>query len=671
MKGFKKLSISSKKLLAVSFFIVCALISSTFGLTMISSKAEDIVAPTTGFNEVVHYEFRDTRNLGKDSLSKYNLIAEDTVIVDETNGGVKLDGLMYAPKIDSDGNDFSDLIKGSFSISVRVYMKTGEQTAHRLFATGSYGNSFTANWRHSGFQIGIDDPNSSDAIMKYFGTNSGSAKTTGYLFNSTPAWHRITMIYDQTAMTLRMVATNESDNTFTFDVTENLTTEIAFGGFAYSFTIGAGSNFGKNIQNRVAMANFTPSLSDFRIYSGVIDSQEIAKIATYDAEGWKLDEIPEDQTGCEKFVHYEFKDKNNLGKDTLGNYDLVVGSGVTYDEVNGGVTVGKTQGILYAPKISGTDNDFSDLITGSYSVSMRVYIREVDGGGNYLVATGSYSSHFRAEWSYSGLKMGLGNGQEGAFGSSSSAIGNTVLFDTVFSWYRIHMIYDESTLTFRVIVQEENNDLYSYDYTTKLTAVSQFGGHANTFTIGAQSKFGASTTQYANGTLSSGDVVFYPNISDFRLYKGVLDEDEIKAIEEYDKNNYFTVVYKDGNNVIKESKVLKTKKAGAFVPEKVGYTFDGWYSDAELTQEVSKITFGQEETVTVYAKWISTQTTGVATNSANLGGATVETFVANSGNENISAGSTGCNGQVETIVWLAPLCAVAIIIICKIKKVIK
>ena len=50
-----------------------------------------------------------------------------------------------------------------------------------------------------------------------------------------------------------------------------------------------------------------------------------------------------------------------------------------------------------------------------------------------------------------------------------------------------------------------------------------------------------------------------------------------------------------------------TKKAGtvidlsAYVPIKDGYTFDGWYTDAELTTVITSVTLN--DNVTVYAKW--------------------------------------------------------------------
>ena len=677
MSKFINLTQKVKKIAFLVMLSVCAIAFSITGTTLLKGSAStlaEITAPATGFNEVVHYEFRDSRNFGKDSLGNYNLIVGTGVEVYETNGGLSLGGVMYAPKLDTSGTDFSDLIKGSFSLSMRVYMKTGEKTAHRLFATGSYGNSFTANWRYSGFQMIYDNATSADGNLKYYGTNANSALTTGNLFSDTAAWYRITMIYNDTDLSFRMLATKEGDSAYAFDSTQTLPEKAVFGGFAYSFTIGAGSNFGANIQNKVAMSTFTPNISDFRLYSGIIDNAEISSIATYDQTPWKLDELTGDNAGYESVVHYEFKDKTNLGKDSLGNYDLTVGSGVVYDDLNGGVTIGKTGGILYAKDL-GDGKDFSDNITGSYTISMRVYIRGVNNGGNYLVSTGSYSSHYRAEWSYSGLKIGMGNSQEAAFGSSNSSIGNTVLFNNEFAWYRITMIYDESTLQFRVISQRENDEYYSYDYSEQLSSVSTFGGSAYSFTIGGQSKFGANVKQYSDGTIT-GDGIAYPNISDFRLYKGVIDEAELAKIQAYDAENYFTVNYMDGTDVVKTEKVLKTKPTPTYTPEKTGYTFNGWYTNAEFTGEtVDTVVYAEKKTLALYAKWtenplpsppaLEDSSSDTSSDSAETSDSADNSTTSSS---EVGLGNTGCNGSVVGAVAFAPIGILATLLACKRKK---
>lgn len=59
-----------------------------------------------------------------------------------------------------------------------------------------------------------------------------------------------------------------------------------------------------------------------------------------------------------------------------------------------------------------------------------------------------------------------------------------------------------------------------------------------------------------------------------------------------------TITFMDGDEVIKESTVLKD--ALEFVPEKEGFVFDGWYLDEDFSEEVTE---KPTESVTLYAKW--------------------------------------------------------------------
>lgn len=653
------------------FSLICLAVLCLTVFTIGGAKITGVMAQETNqasFNQVAHYEFRDKRNFGKDSLGNYDVDVGEGVTVNETIGGLTLGGLITARKIDGTSNDFSDLIDGSFSLSFRAYMsQSGAQNA-RFLCTGASAKAFAIIWRHSGFQILYSDGTTEKNAT--WGTNKTSAITTKgqYIFDDVASWYRITMIYDESNLSFRIIATaDRAENPINYDVTKTFTGEANFGGFSNVFTIG-GQTTGQSTQsvyNAVAQEKW-PVLSDFRIYSGVIDQTEMQNIKTYDIENkWKLDEVeePEEPEVLEGIAHYKFDDKTNLGKDSLGNHDLVVGSGVVYDDYNGGVVVGKSKGILYAPKIEGTDNDFSDTITGSFSVSMRVYICEVNSGGNYLVSTGSYSSNFRIEWASSGLSVGMGASQDVKFGTSSSAVGNTVLLNPSFAWYRITIIYNEKDMTLRLVAVEEGNPFYTYDYTKKLTAPAIFGGHKNTFTIGGQSNFGSSIIQYADGSVD--DATFYPIISDFRLYKGVFGEEELTSIYQEDAQKYFTVKYNDGTNTLKEVKYLKTKTQSVYIPEKAGYEFLGWYANSNLSgAEVTDVTYSQSEVVTLYAKWESKTTTTSGTNK-NL--PTVETFSTQAPSNNQQQ-QTGCNGSLSGTIALLPLCFIGITLLKKKNK---
>ena len=292
MDKFFKLS-QSKKFVATLALAVFAFVFALTGITLLNVNAEplssavvnedgtlaDITPPTNGgYYGIAHYEFNDADNLGKDSLGNFDLAVGSGVTVDETNGGASLGGIMYAQKINDQNTDFSDLMAGSWSISTRIYMQTGEKTAHYLFATGSYSNAFMLCWRYSGFQVAraID-------TYSYVGTNSGSAKTSGNLFDATPSWYRLNIIFNDSDNSLKFLATKDNDDSFEFLATTSLVNENYFGGHSYSFTIGGQSSFGSSIKQKLAMSTFTPSMSDLRIYSGVIDQDEIDAIAAYDA----------------------------------------------------------------------------------------------------------------------------------------------------------------------------------------------------------------------------------------------------------------------------------------------------------------------------------------------------------------------------------------------------
>lgn len=69
------------------------------------------------------------------------------------------------------------------------------------------------------------------------------------------------------------------------------------------------------------------------------------------------------------------------------------------------------------------------------------------------------------------------------------------------------------------------------------------------------------------------------------------------------KINYFNMGGATNNaaNPLKYTVVTPTFKI--WTPKKTGYTFGGWYSDKELTKQVTQITKGSTGIKTVYAKW--------------------------------------------------------------------
>lgn len=241
------------------------------------------------------------------------------------------------------------------------------------------------------------------------------------------------------------------------------------------------------------------------------------------------DDEEENTAAFSKVAWYEFDDETDLGKDSSGNNNNLIVKGVGKDSINGGIAL-KNNGLLYAPALGDVTEDFvctdfSDNVTGSFSVSMRLFSRSVPGGGgNSIMDCGSYGSHFKVYYGYNNLSVAFGNGTNKDF-----AIGLT----NDFAWYRANFIYDEAALTGRMIVTKEDDDAFTkFDETVKLSSAAKFGGHEKyVFTIGAQSILGLADDQHAS---FDEDPSIYPNISDLRVYQGVIDDAEMAAIAKYD-----------------------------------------------------------------------------------------------------------------------------------------
>ena len=525
--SFKKI-----KSYAIGILSICLLVCLISGGTLLVSASNNSSA--NAYVKLAHYEFNDSSNLGKDSVGNYDLVNQG-VSKDVINGGVALKdgGLFYAPALDDKQNDISDLVKGSYSLSMRVYLRAVNDGANYLIANGAYGSHFQVAWAYEGLAIELGN-----SQFLQFGT-SGSALGGKPMFDTTFAWYRITMIYDESAMTFRVLATKESDETYLFDATANLTATSLFGGHVdRTFTIGAQSHFGEWLDQWVNTTIFDgtkeytvyPNISDLRLYSGAIDNAEIQAIKEYDDNN-----NAQKDEGYNAVSHYEFKYATNLGKDTLGNYDLVAGSGLEMDYEVGGVVLGKTDGIFYAPALNETGADFSDAINGSYSLSMRVYLCEAWEGANYLISTGHYGSNLQIDWAYGGLAIELGNGQSLSVGQGASSLGGVqMLSGATPAWYRISLIYNEKDLSVRVVVTKEKDSSFLIDETATLTNKALFGGHEKSFTVGAQSKFGAEVDCLAQSIIGHNNLTAEPRISDLRIYTGAIDDKELSNIATYD-----------------------------------------------------------------------------------------------------------------------------------------
>lgn len=227
-------------------------------------------------------------------------------------------------------------------------------------------------------------------------------------------------------------------------------------------------------------------------------------------------------------AHYEFNNASNLGYDSTGKHHLTAYNGLSYD-TNTSSVVFNNNSFLSANK-DDSGKDFSDYIVGSYSVSFRIYTIGANAGGNMIFNTNGFTTNSAGlSLAYNGLEAMI---SDNFFGS----VNGVSMFSDVASWYRIHNIYNDTTKEFTIIVIKENDTAYSYTNTKILTDSISFGGNTDyTFTIGAQSMAGSSSDCYIN--LADKDN-FIPKLSDFRVYRGVLTDEEISNISDYDLTSY-------------------------------------------------------------------------------------------------------------------------------------
>ena len=557
-----KLSIKNRKLIATVLSLYAFLcIFTGFTLLVRADVPTDIVAPTSGFTTVAQYEFNDENNLGKDTLGNHNL-ATQNLSKDAVIGGVALKngGVFYATDL-GNGVDFSDLIKGSYSLSMRAYLRSVSDGSNYLISTGSYGSNFQVNVAYKGLSVTLG--NSQTVKFGTASTDLGGKE----MLSDTFSWYRITMIYDESNLTFRMLVSKESDSAYSFDATATLTSPSLFGGHANTFTIGGQSNFGKAIAQHASTVltatetTIYPSVSDFRIYSGVIDNAELAKISKYDQDNLAMnDSSNAKQKDVTPIVWYEFNDSANLGKDSLGNFDLSVGGKgqIAHDE-SGYVTFTKAnESFLYAPYLFGT-TDFSDLLKGGYTVSYTVKADNTIAEGNrYAITTATYCKGFCVIGSNNGYRVVYSTG-----GDQTHSV-RYETGDNSNEWVNITITMDKATKKLAFYV---NGLLMDERVVEDYQAFSQADEY--TFAIGGQ----------ATGAGTKGNQYFDGSISDVKVYDFALSARNVKDLyDNRETENPFTSVatYTTVESVTVDTSDLNFEEAVAYVvmiiDDKVGKT---------------------------------------------------------------------------------------------------
>lgn len=67
------------------------------------------------------------------------------------------------------------------------------------------------------------------------------------------------------------------------------------------------------------------------------------------------------------------------------------------------------------------------------------------------------------------------------------------------------------------------------------------------------------------------------------------------------------IILNEGEGRVQTIRTGRNKAVRLPAPEREGYTFEGWYSDADCTEKAGEVVQAAAKTVTLYAKWVKTE----------------------------------------------------------------
>ncbi len=251
--------------------------------TLDDKIAGEYKSETDTLEKVAHYQFNNSDNLGLDGVNGNNLTNKG-ITVDSVNGGIILNGTsngtanyLYAPNVLNDkGVDIFDKFRGSMSVSFRAKIKSVGDTPYVILGSGINGKGMYIAVKGNGIQV----------------QSGASVLTFSDIFTSSLEWYRINVVFNYTTQTVSVTAVRQMGDTLINKGTQTRTmTDVGFGGSFYqTFTIGGvADNVGSKLVMGATDDAYNITLTDLRVYSGVLTSTEIANINDYDAPNVKFD----------------------------------------------------------------------------------------------------------------------------------------------------------------------------------------------------------------------------------------------------------------------------------------------------------------------------------------------------------------------------------------------
>jgi len=329
--------------------VVTAVVGITWGYKPTANATESIINP------IAKYEFKDASNLGKDTMGNYDMVTKTITGATGTptlldGGGITYDRNLYLSQT-ADKNMFADVSAFTITFEVKTAAGTGDWDHYLGVSQADSGDGFAFIGRGRSYpgQMRLDAYNfrrwngGSDNILNVPKIPFASGETVA----PTEFQKIVVTVQPGGNMSVYLNGNNvvlKNTNASLKEWDTSIDSTWSTGAKNALFTIGAREPSTSVTSHRASAG----SIRNVRLYDFAMTSENVSAFNT-NGELYKSDVA--NFTYVNPIAKYEFKDASNLGKDTMGNYDMeyrnkyvVGGEGellntyTSVDEVNGGVT---------------------------------------------------------------------------------------------------------------------------------------------------------------------------------------------------------------------------------------------------------------------------------------------------------------------------------------------
>ena len=511
-----------------------------------ASNNKIITEPETDGELIAHYEFKDATNIGKDSAGNYDLayVKNSENLSADAEGGVAFGGAqgLYAPE------DFSNYLT-SYTLSLWVKVDNSGNPGY-LVATGGYENKFNICAAVHNLYIA-------------YGAGSGTTVAVPCVLTN-DAYTNIVISASNELGIVNIYKNGEIIYTI-----KDVAGKVGMQEGTFAFAIGCQAD-----ENGDSVAaHFTGSVKDVRVYNGMIKSATAKSI--YENAQITYPVAPSIVTDVNLINSVE--NTSDVMMDAIGSNVTVKVGESTYTakvewlkEANGALRAAITQ----------CDNS---LLVGKVATANMQYVLNLDvvGNGSVLVNGAEYNGE-AFNWNED-IEFTLSTPEHYRLVSLYNGVEEITVTDgkAMITNMGKEIVVSFEAIKYQIVLRngEESNTLY---YDVEKTITLPVLEDANKTFLG----------WYASATFEGDPVqsIAVGSFGDKEFYAKWLISCAVEYVLDGGVNG-------DNPEVVVEGEEITLEPAS-----KEGFTFVGWFTDAQFTTTIEKLVYAQEG-YTLYAKY--------------------------------------------------------------------